>query len=98
MKVFLPLKTMQDAVLFDESAQNFVDRPDLMPAYTAHSPAMAEAGVLAGGEAPHPTHNEQPLPRLMQKRVCVRLQPPSRRQDANRRKRNSRISERSESG
>jgi hypothetical protein len=56
MKMPLPLKTMQDAVLFDERAQNVVDRPDLMPAYHASSRAMAGAGVLAGSEALHPTH------------------------------------------
>jgi hypothetical protein len=47
---------MRYTVLLDEGEQDFTDRPDLMTAYVAYSQAMAEAGVLAGGEALHPTH------------------------------------------
>jgi hypothetical protein len=47
---------MKYAILVYETEQDFVNRPMHRPAYTAYSQALAEAGVMAGGAALHPSH------------------------------------------
>jgi hypothetical protein len=47
---------MKYAILVYETEQDFRDRPQTMPAYSAYSQALAEAGVAAGGAALHPSH------------------------------------------
>jgi hypothetical protein len=47
---------MKYAILVYETEQDIRDRPQTMPAYSAYSQALAEAGVAAGGAALHPSH------------------------------------------
>lgn len=47
---------MKYAILVYETEQDFHDREKHMPAYSAYSQALAEAGVAAGGAALHPSH------------------------------------------
>ncbi|MDA0268616.1 MAG: YciI family protein [Cyanobacteria bacterium] len=47
---------MQYAILVYETEQDFADRDRHMPAYNAYSAALAEAGVITGGAALHPSH------------------------------------------
>ncbi|MFN7762599.1 MAG: YciI family protein, partial [Pseudanabaena sp.] len=46
---------MKYAILVYETEQDIRDRPQTMPAYSAYSQALAEAGVAAGGAALHPS-------------------------------------------
>lgn len=47
---------MKYAILVYETEQDFANRANHMPAYNAYSQALAEAGVMAGGAALHPSH------------------------------------------
>jgi hypothetical protein len=47
---------MKYAILVYETEQDIRDRPQTMPAYSAYSQSLAEAGVAAGGAALHPSH------------------------------------------
>ncbi|MBM0745381.1 YciI family protein (plasmid) [Phormidium sp. CLA17] len=47
---------MKYAILVYETEQDFTNRETHMPAYNAYSQALAEAGVMAGGAALHPSH------------------------------------------
>jgi hypothetical protein len=47
---------MKYAILVYETEQDIRDRHQTMPAYSAYSQALAEAGVAAGGAALHPSH------------------------------------------
>jgi hypothetical protein len=47
---------MKYAILNYETEQDLINRERHMPAYTAYSQALAEAGVMAGGAALHPSH------------------------------------------
>ncbi len=52
---------MKYAILVYETEQDFCDRAKHMPAYSAYSQALAEAGVAAGGAALHPAHTATTL-------------------------------------
>jgi hypothetical protein len=47
---------MQYAILVYETEEDSAKREQHMPAYNAYSQALAEAGVIAGGAALHPSH------------------------------------------
>jgi hypothetical protein len=47
---------MKYAILVYETEQDFTNRDIHMPAYTAYSQALSNAGVMAGGAALHPSH------------------------------------------
>jgi hypothetical protein len=47
---------MKYAILVYETEQDFANRANHIPAYNAYSQALAEAGVMAGGAALHPSH------------------------------------------
>lgn len=47
---------MKYAILVYETEQDSANRAIHMPAYNAYSQALAEAGVMAGGAALHPSH------------------------------------------
>ncbi|MEL6606331.1 MAG: YciI family protein [Cyanobacteria bacterium J06614_10] len=47
---------MQYAVLVYETAEDFANREQVMPAYQAYSEALSKAGVLTGGQALQPSH------------------------------------------
>lgn len=47
---------MKYAILVYETEQDFAKREMHMPAYNAYSQALAEAGMMAGGAALHPSH------------------------------------------
>lgn len=47
---------MKYAILVYETAEDFANREQQMPAYNAYSEALTKAGILAGGAALHPGH------------------------------------------
>jgi hypothetical protein len=47
---------MKYAILVYETEQDVANREMQMPAYNAYSQALADAGVMAGGAALHPSH------------------------------------------
>jgi hypothetical protein len=47
---------MKYAILVYETEQDFANREMQMPAYNAYSQALADAGVMAGGAALHPSN------------------------------------------
>lgn len=47
---------MKYAILVYETEQDFANREMHMPAYSAYSQALTEAGVMAGGAGLHPPH------------------------------------------
>jgi hypothetical protein len=52
---------MKYAILVYETEQDFANREQVMPAYTAYSQALSEAGVMTGGAGLHPTHTATTL-------------------------------------
>lgn len=47
---------MKYAILVYETAEDFANREQQMPAYNAYSEALTKAGILTGGAALHPGH------------------------------------------
>lgn len=47
---------MKYAILVYETEQDLANREKHMPAYNAYSQALADAGVMVGGAALHPSH------------------------------------------
>ncbi|WP_035985912.1 YciI family protein [Leptolyngbya sp. KIOST-1] len=52
---------MQYAILVYETEHDLAHREQQMPAYSAYSQALADAGVMVGGAALHPSHTATTL-------------------------------------